>query len=351
VLLTDQPKILPIAGCGLAVKVNYGENGYYRTQYDAASLARLAKALPTLAAADRADVQGDQFALFLAERAPLGDYMNLLPSLKGERNIAVWEETLGRLRSIDRALTGAPERAAFDAYAIALIKPAFTALGWDARPGESFLNAELRPEFISALGRFGDSATIAEARRRFQTFASGGAPLAPAIRGAVLGIIGHGLDRATWEQLKTLGVKATSTEDKLRYFGAMAGADDPALMEANVTFAYSGEIPNGRIIQFVAAASQGSGQADRFFDMVVAHEADFAKRVVGDGLGVTAPQAAAVGSVNPAIADRLLALPSSNASNGAHVEAVRIAAGIHTAADLKGRMVPAVRDWLAGHGG
>ncbi len=350
ILLTGQPKTLPIAGCAAAVKVNYGENGYYRTQYDAASLAPLAKALPTLSPADRADVLGDQYALFLAERAPLADYMNLLPSLKGERNIAVWEETLGRLRAIDRALVGSAEREAFDAYAVNLIKPAFTALGWDARSGEAFLSSELRPQLVSALGRFGDAATIAEAKRRFQAFAAGKATLSPALRGAVLSIVGRGMDRATWEQLKALGVKAPGTEEKLRYFSAMAAADDPALIEANIRFAYSGEIPNGRITQFVAVMSQNSGRADQVFDLAVAHETDFAKRIVGDGLGETAPEAAAVGSTNPATADKLLALPSSNASNGSHVTAVRIAAGIRTAADLKARMVPAVHDWLAGRG-
>lgn len=351
VLLTAEPLTLPIAGCDALVKVNEGENGYYRVQYDAASLAPLARRLATLAPADRAEVLGDQYNLFLAERAPLGDYLNLLSDLKGERHIAVWTETLGRLRAIDTALTGTPERAAFDAYAIALVKPAFDELGWDAKPGESFLDAELRPEFIAALGRFGDTATLAEAKRRFQAFAAGGAPLSPDIRGAVLTLVGQGLDRATWEQLRRLGVQAPSTEEKLRYFMAMAGAQDPALMQANVAFATSGEIPNGRITAFVAVASRASGRADQWFDLVVAHEADFAKRIVGDGLGATAPEAAAGGSTDPATADRLLALPSSNASNGAHVAAVRTADGIRTAADLKARMAPAVRDWLASRRG
>ncbi len=351
VLLTGQPKSVPIGACGAAVKINYGENGYYRSQYDAASLAALAAVLPTLSPADRADLLGDQYALFLAERAPLDGYLNLLPRLKGEHNIAVWEETLGRLRAIDRALIGSPERPAFDAFAISLVKPAFPRLGWDAKPGEAFVDAELRPEFISALGRLGDAETITEAKRRFQAFAAGQATLSPEIRGAVLSIVGRGMDRATWAQLKALGIKATSTEEKLRYFTAMAGADDPALIAANIDFAYSGEIPNGRITAFVTAMSQSSGDADRVFDLAVTHEADFAKRIVGDGLGATAPEAAATGSTSPAVADKLLALPSSNASNGAHVTAVRTAGGIRAAADLKARMVPAVRTWLAGHGG
>ncbi len=54
-----------------ALKVNLGEDGYYRTQYDAASL-RGADQANSGSPADRANLLGDQFALFQAGRAPLG---------------------------------------------------------------------------------------------------------------------------------------------------------------------------------------------------------------------------------------------------------------------------------------
>jgi aminopeptidase N len=346
-LLGAEPKTLPIAGCAAPVKVNWGENGYYRTQYDEPSLAALAKVLPRLPAADRADVLGDQYALFQAERAPLAAYLALLPALKGERDIAVWEEIIGRLRGIDIALIGTPERARFDAFAVGLIQPAFARLGWDAQPGERFLDSELRPELIAALGQLGAPAVIAEARRRFQAFAAGHGALPPESRSAVLSVLSHDVDRPTWETLKALGVKATATEDKLRYFSAMAGADDPELIKANVAFSYSGEIPNGRITQFLAEASRESGKTGQLYDLVAAHETDYAKRLVGDGLDLTALQAAASGSADPALADRILAAPSSNASNGARVAAARIADSIRTRAALRARIAASVQAWLA----
>jgi aminopeptidase N len=347
VLLGPVPQSLPIAGCAAPVKVNLGENGYYRTSYDAASLAALGKVLPQLDAVDRADLLGDQYALFGAGQAPLESYLDLLAGLKREDNIAVWTDTLNHLEQLDTALRGSPQRAAFDAYAIALVRPEFSRLGWDAKPGESILDTILRPLVIKGLGQFDDAETLAMADRRFHAFLADPAALPPALRDAVLGIVGHHADTATWEALRDLGVKATSTEEKLRYFNAMAGASDPALMERNVVFANSGAIPNGRVMRFIARASRDSGEADTLYRLVGPHETELAARGPVGGYGQTPLMAAAAGSFSPDTAAALLAAPSSQASTGARIESARIADTINGNAELRARASAAVKVWLA----
>jgi aminopeptidase N len=350
VLLGSTPQTLPIAGCDAPVKINLGENGYYRTAYDAASLDALGKVLPRLDAVDQANLLGDQYALFGAGRASLASYLDLLAGLKSEDNIAVWMDTLNHLEELNTALRGSPERAAFDAYAIGLIKPEFSRLGWDAKPGESILDTILRPLMIKGLGQFDDAETLATADLRFHAFLADPAALPPALRDAVLGIVGHHADPTTWNALRDLGVKAASTEEKLRYFNAMAGAADPALMERNVIFANSGEIPNGRVMRFIARASTDCGDADTLYRLVGPHETELAARGPVGGYGETPLMAAARGSFNPEIARALLAAPSSQASTGARVEAARIADTIKGAAELRARAGAAVKVWLASRG-
>ena len=84
VLLTDQPAVVKLASCTAPVKLNLGENGYYRTQYDAASLKALQGVFPKMSAADKANLLGDQFALFVANRSTLADYLGLLPAMRNE---------------------------------------------------------------------------------------------------------------------------------------------------------------------------------------------------------------------------------------------------------------------------
>ncbi len=349
ILLTDQPQTLPLPDCAAPIKANLGEDGYYRTQYDAASLKALQAILPQLAPVDRANLLGDQFALFVANRAKLGDYLDLLPAMKAEQNIAVWQDTLEHLRRLDRTLEGTPERAPFDTYAIGLLKPEFVRLGWDAKPNESFLDSLLRPDMIAALGRFGDADIVAEAHRRFAAFLTNPASLPPALRAPVLDIVGHHADQATYDTLKKLGVQATSTEEKLRYFAAMASATDPALMKQSVAFATSGEVPNGRITMMIYQASSSSGNPDLLYKLVVPNEAAFAARMPADGLGPTVLVAAAAGSSNPETAKAVLAAKSSQASIGARIWAARVADGINTQAELKARTVPDVAAWLKTH--
>jgi aminopeptidase N len=345
-LLGAGPAMLPLSNCGAPEKANLGEDGYYRTQYDDASLKALAPVFRKFDAADRANLLGDQFALFVANRAPLSEWLNLLPNLAQETNIAVWDDTLSHLHRLYDTLAGSPLRDKFDAYAVSLIKPEFARLGWDAKPGESFLDSLLRPDLIEALGRYGDQDIVAEAGRRFQVFLKDSASLAPALRDPVLEIVGHHADQATYDALKTLGIKATSTEEKLRYFYAMADASDPALIKQTVTFADAGEVPNGRMPMLISEASMGSGSPDLLYSLVIPHEAQLDKRIPADGLSPSVLVAAAVGSSNPQTAKALLAAKSSSISVGSHIWAARVAGMIETAAELRTRAQPALAEFL-----
>ena len=55
--------------CGEPVKLNLGDVGYYRVEYDAASRAALAKSMALMAPADRVNLLADSWALVEASRA------------------------------------------------------------------------------------------------------------------------------------------------------------------------------------------------------------------------------------------------------------------------------------------
>ena len=332
--------------CDAALKTNIGENGYYRTQYDAASLAALTRAMPSLSATDRANLLGDQFALYVSGRAKLSDYLDLLKADADERDIAVWTDTLAHLARIDQALIGSGLRPRFQAWAAGFVRPQAARLGWDAKPGESFLDALLRPRLIEAMGQTRNSDTVAEAHRRFAAFVTSPDSLAPALREPVLTIVGHTADQATYDTLKHLGISATSTEEKLRYFFAMAAATDPKLISQNIAFAEAGEVPNGRIIFFIMETSRESEQPGLVFKLVQPREKQIAARMPAGGLGPTVLAGAAVGSADPAMAKAVLDAPSTKESIGAQIWAKRVADGINTAAELRGRTEGALAGWL-----
>jgi aminopeptidase N len=345
VLINGAPVTVAFAGCDTPIKANFGENGYYRTEYDAASLKQLIAALPSFSAADRANLLGDQFALFLAGRASLDTYLNMLPALQGETNIAVWQDTLAHLRRLDSLARGNPVRAEFRAFARKLLQPEFARLGWDAKPGESFLDTLLRPDMIEALGRAEDPAVIAEARTRFAAFVKDPASLPPDLREPVLNIVGHRADQEIYATLGKLGAQATSTEEKLRYFGALASAEDPTLIAETVKFAASGAVPNARVPMVIAQASQQSDNPDEVWHQVLANQPALRTHLTADAQTFLLP-AAAFGSSSAVIARALLADPSAKASIGGSIWAHRAADAIMTQAELQQRAVPAMVAWL-----
>jgi aminopeptidase N len=345
VLLAGEPAQVTLPGCDTADKANLGENGYYRTEYDAASLKPLSANLERFGAADRANLLGDQFALFVAGRAPLASYLDLVSSLHDETNIAVWQDTLSHLRQLDELSRGSPARDGLRAFARGLIRPAFDRLGWDAKPGELFLDTLLRPDLIAALGQFEDPEIIAEAQRRFEAFTKNPDSLAPTLREPVLNIVGHRADQATWDELRTLGEHATSTEEKLRYFDAMASAADPKLIGETVRYASAGQVPNGRVAMLIGHASIGSDNPDEVWRQVLPQQAAIRTRLTDQSQTFLLP-AAAAGSFSMDVSRGLTAAPASNASPGAKAIAARFADQVATAAELHERTVPALMDWL-----
>ncbi len=334
-------------GCGQPLKANLGEDGYYRTQYDAASLALLKASFATLGATDQADLLGDQFALFRAGRAGLGDYLDLLTALQGAHvtSNAVWTDTIDHLLDIDALLRGDAGRPAFRTFANALLASELTRLGWDAKPGESFLDALLRPALVAALGKMEDPAVTAEAKARFAAFQGDGHAVAPALLDPVTRIVGMQADLATWQALRGLGEAAPGTEEKLRYFGAMAAAHDPALMQRNIAFATSGAVPRGRILQFLNMAATRGDDPDAFLRAALPQLGP-----VRDALGPTGESymmgAVSSGASDPALAAAILADPATKKSRGATLDAAKAADLMATTAALRGRTATEAAAWL-----
>ncbi len=238
-----------------AIKANDGDDGYYRDSYDAPLARRLRKAAPHLAEADRLNALHDAWAMVQAARAPASDYLELAVALSGDRSPTIIAQIVDTLDAIDELHRGLATRAGFRAWAGTVLRPHFEHLGWDAKAGESPLDAELRAGLIGLLGAFGDEKIAREARARFDTYLATPASLSGDLRGAVLRIVGSTADAATWEQLHTRARAEDSFEQKRSLYGALASARDPQLAEKTLALALTDELiapEAARLVQRVA---------------------------------------------------------------------------------------------------
>ncbi|HEY5102668.1 MAG TPA: M1 family metallopeptidase [Steroidobacteraceae bacterium] len=348
VLVGKEEQGATFTGCGKPVKANLGDAGYYRVQYDKSALVALTSAFKALSAADRVSLLADEWALVVAGRSSVGSYLELTRQLADENTLVVWTDVIAHLREIDDLERHAPVRTAFRHYALQVLAPAFARTGWDAQPGENNQVGLLRVALLSALARFGDPAVIAEGKRRFAAFLVDPRTLAPNLRSPVIDMVGRYADQTTFDKLRVLGRAASSTEDKLRYYFALAAAQDPVFIDQNVKVALTAEITNGRVNQFLIQLALQSNDPELVWQAVLAKRAPILAKLPPGRRGFLLP-AIAQASANPALADELLALPEEQASKGARYEAEKAAARINEQAVLKKNLLPALPQWLGSH--
>jgi len=116
-------------------------------------------------------------------------------------------------------------------------------LGWDAAPQETPDVGDLRDTLLRDLSRWGDQATIDEARRRFAAFVENPRNLSAEAQTTLFTIVGQNADAATFAQLHALAKGATDDTLMERCYLALARVRDPDLARQVVQIALSDELP------------------------------------------------------------------------------------------------------------
>lgn len=223
------------------VKINVGQTAYYRSQYASDALAALAAHFGSLAPADQLGLLYDTWALGEAGASPVDGYFDLTQKVALNADTTVWAQVIETLAAIDSLYADLPSRTAFRLFARATLAALFARVGWDAKPGEPDNVAVLRENLLYALGRFGDPAVVAEARRRFEDFVKDPKTLPAAIRLPTLNIAGIWAEQRLYDTMHRIAVKATDPLEKDQLFVSLSSASDPALAARSLDIALGGE--------------------------------------------------------------------------------------------------------------
>lgn len=345
VLLRDQPMEVAAGRCGEPLKVNLGDVGYYRVQYDAAARAALLQSFAQMAPADRVNLLADSWALVEAGRLAPADLFALIEAAGGDTSRAVWDQVIRILARIDHLQRNRPERAAFQAYARARLRQVFARIGWDRKPNEPAEDGLLRPRLLRALGDFGDQEVLAEAKRRFESFLQNPSSLRPGLRDTVTRLAGRNADRPTYDALLRLARQATDAGERVRYYTAAASATDGSLARETLAITLTDELPTtlvGSLIFTVAWSGERPDLAVEFvrgnFEVLAARQGPNFRNYFLSNLMAVFDDAAR--------AAELAAFAPAQASSGGRIVAERSQAAILAGADFRARVLPLVDDWV-----
>jgi aminopeptidase N len=241
-LLTQTSQSASAGRCDEPLSLNAGDLGFYRSRYDAATLAINTKNFGRMKDSDRIALLDDQWALVESGMDPLPTYLALASSMGADLDTTAWTQIAGALDTIDFAERGSKGHEAFALYARSILQPALEKLGWTAKADETPDVQTLRRTIIRELGTLGDPAIIAEARKRFAAFLTDHNSISPDDQGVILRIVAQHADAAAFEQIHAVARASKDETEMRRYYIAMMSVQDPSLAQQAAQIALSTEI-------------------------------------------------------------------------------------------------------------
>jgi aminopeptidase N len=348
ILLLDGSADVSAGACGEAVKVNFGDIGYYRVEYGANARAALVKALAKLSAEDRLNVLADSWTLMLAGYAEPPSWFTLVDALDVGDQRAIWDQVIGAFAQLERLSRARAARPALEAYMRARLRPVFDRIGWDGGGSGDDDNTLLRASLIRVLGEFGDADILAEARRRFAGFVKDPKSLPPDLRDSVSHLVGVFATPEDYDTLIALARASTVTSERVRYYVAAASSRDPVLAVRSLQLTLTGEVPvtiSGGLINTVA---QTGWQPQLAWDFIQENLKALTARQGPRFQDDFVPNFM-TNFHDEAHASELAQFAPAQATTGGRVMTARALEAIALSADIKMRVLPEIDRWISEH--
>lgn len=288
-LMEDRRAVVALPGRDPGwVKINTGQNGFFRVNYDPSLLQRLVPAIETLGLPipDRIGIENDAFALARAGLLPTTHVLALVSAYKNETEYAVWADlcaNLDELRGISSAEGSSVDTEAFDRYLCELYRPVASRLGWEPSPVEPPLEALLRTLVLNALGHAGDTVTIEEALKRFRHVTNERGYLHPDLRIPVytISVANGGTD--AFEAVLRMYLAAELNEEKVRCLRALGCARRPSLLQRTLELSLSAAVRFQDSIFPIAEVARNPRGGDMAWRFLTDNWAEFERRSGGGG--------------------------------------------------------------------
>jgi aminopeptidase N/puromycin-sensitive aminopeptidase len=224
---------------------NAGGNGYYRTAYTPGDYSAITAHLETsLAPAERISLIGDEWAQVRADKATVGDYLNLVSAVKDDTNADVISSALDGLSAIRERVAATPqEKAALETWFRQNFEPEYEKLGPPSAT-DAPNTKQLRAILFAALGDADDPQTLAQAREISQKYLSNPNSVEPNLAQTALRITARNGDAALFNELQKVAETSTNPEIQTGALHLLAMFENPDLAKRALQYAVSGKVRN-----------------------------------------------------------------------------------------------------------
>lgn len=237
-LLTEKKQTFELPGCAAWVYANARGRGYFRSGYDAATLAKMSDELETsFSPEERIHFLGDEWTQVRIGRLAIGDYLATLKKMQGDRSRAVVAVMMGRLGEIHDQIAAPEDRAKFEAWVRELLHPIAADLGEKPVAGESDERRAMRADVIATLAAVGrDSNLLAKSREVAEQYMKDPASVEAALAGNALATAALQGDAELYGKYRDRMKSAKTPEEYYSYFGALSSFPQPELVKRTFEF-------------------------------------------------------------------------------------------------------------------
>ncbi len=224
---------------------NANGKGYYRTSYTPADYAALASGVEdALTPPERISLIGDEWAQVRANKATVGDYLNLVAAVKSDPNFNVVSSALDGLDAINSRIASAPEeKDALDTWFRQTFAPEYAKLG-PPSDSDSPDKKQLRALLFAGLGDAKDQKIIAEAREISAKYLADANAVDPNLAQTALQITARNGDAALFDQLQKIFETSTNPEIQIGALRLLAMFENPELAQRALRYAVSDKVRN-----------------------------------------------------------------------------------------------------------
>ncbi|HVP63386.1 MAG TPA: M1 family aminopeptidase [candidate division Zixibacteria bacterium] len=201
-LLTKREETFDLPECSEWVDANAGGRGYYRTNYEAQAFAKMRDAvLKAFSPEERLRMPSDAWAMVQVGKMNIGDYLELLRAMQGERSRPIVEAMNAQMNGIHDEVVAPADRPAFEKWVRSQFKPMASDLQQSTgTPTGGELDA-LKSDIFEILARDGrDPELVAKARATVEEYMKDPASVDPELAGKALAVTAINGDAALYEQ-------------------------------------------------------------------------------------------------------------------------------------------------------
>ena len=329
---------------------NADEGGFYRVLHRGETLTALLRERERLAPVERVGLVGHQWAALRSARVELPDYLAVVETYRDEKEPDALEALLGGLSFLADPVgwkAGAALKIRWRTFVAETFGDAFRELGWRPARGEADPVRLRRAALLRIVGGIAEEPdVVAEAEDALERYLRNRAALDPNLVGPVVEIAAWGGNRGRFEAYLREIQRAPTPQDRMRFQMALASFRDPVLVDRALEATLTDLIPTQNVALLFSRLVSGPYTREAAWEFIQKRWAELSTRIP-PGLAsrlVLALPALHTRRHRSEVARFFRTHPLPTAQRALKQALERF--DLHH--ELRQRLVPQLRGWLAG---